>query len=108
MKPKYTPGPWKIESPVKDMEIWNQNTHIATINHHYKFKDQPKIDKANAKLIAAAPELLDALNDLAVRFEMEFKTKPSIQECKCNQFLDTDDCRHLQAFRAIKKARGAV
>lgn len=60
-KTKHTPGPWKTEIHVKDIEIWNQNTHIATINHHYKYEDQPAIDKANARLIAAAPELLEAL-----------------------------------------------
>jgi hypothetical protein len=66
MKSKHTPGPWKVERHGMnfqdcdtDTEIWNQNTHIATINEAH---GQHEVDdQANARLIAAAPEMLDAL-----------------------------------------------
>jgi len=64
---KHTPGPWKVESHPNrqfptclEMEIWNQNTHVATIQGHHEYKDDVN-NEANARLIAAAPELLEAL-----------------------------------------------
>lgn len=65
MKPKHTPGPWKVEQhgnkefpTCTEFEIWNQNTHVTTIHEHV---EDIRIDIANANLIAAAPELLEAL-----------------------------------------------
>lgn len=58
----YTKGPWKVEQDLdntgsKVFDIWNQAYHIATINEHVDETD----DRANAHLIAAAPELYDEL-----------------------------------------------
>lgn len=50
----------------------------------------------------AAPDLLEALKANAVRFPIEFNT--TLERCDCNQFLDTDYCRHVMAMRAIEKA----
>lgn len=66
MKPKHTPGPWKVENHTEHvgpytsaaLEIWNQNRHITTVHEHV---DSFDVDKANAHLIAAAPELLETL-----------------------------------------------
>ena len=64
MKTKHTKGEWQI--------LWHNYTHFATINtsvlkricaleihHHSEITEQT----ANAKLIAAAPELLEALDN---------------------------------------------
>lgn len=58
MKSKHTPGPWKVQRHGQDVydhdvEIWSQNTCIAFID-----------GAANARLIAAAPELLSLLQHL--------------------------------------------
>lgn len=49
MNTKHTPGPWEL---LYTGEIWSNRGHIA------KAPNQHPSDKANARLIAAAPELL--------------------------------------------------
>ena len=68
METKYTPGPWaykvtkemiSIESKhPTEKQISNEDISIAGI------WSLGKSDKANAKLIAAAPELLEALKEV--------------------------------------------
>lgn len=70
MKFKHTPGPWAIRtSPITDTENW-----VYAINSPKNggdvICDPPNMESslyywpANAKLIAAAPDLLEALNEL--------------------------------------------
>lgn len=56
---KHTPGPWIVSGVDGYWAIWNQNTHIATINVDHEPATVVD-DDANAKLISAAPELLEA------------------------------------------------
>ncbi len=57
---KHTKGPWIVESHSKgELEIWNTTEHVAVI--------PPSLvanRKANARLIASAPELLEMLTRL--------------------------------------------
>lgn len=85
MRTKHTPGPWKVEvhkdgqlpdwnSQTKHTEIWSQNTHVATIHEHVR-KNSP--DAANARLIAAAPEMLEALKLVnEAMFNWNVRTQP--------------------------------
>jgi len=68
MKPKYTPGPWKVRF-VGD-EIWINSTHWEALA---KVSSVPEIVEENtgenqgmdnARLIAAAPELLAAIKEI--------------------------------------------
>lgn len=57
---KHTPGPWRVENSLKNgFEVWapidGGSMRVAVTGHAYTF------DKANAGLIAAAPEMLAAL-----------------------------------------------
>lgn len=74
----HTPGPWVIALPedvksgedmllVSDTPGKRNGEHIACI---YR-SEPPGIDQANANLIAAAPELLAACQDIATAFDEE-------------------------------------
>ncbi len=67
MKTDYTPGPWAVELPYGEPGVY-----VTAANPRYTNplicrlidQAQSKEGKANARLIAAAPDLLDALTDL--------------------------------------------
>lgn len=61
---KHTPGPWHIgvRQPNSDKFIYGQNgEEIANCDRLTNF---PDVNLANARLIAAAPELLEALGKI--------------------------------------------
>lgn len=63
-KTKHTPGPWKAElsEDYLELHVWNHNTKIAVVNDpHYGGRE---LAVHNAALIAAAPEMLEALEVL--------------------------------------------
>ena len=65
MKTKHTKGEWKIYELQKAYHINANYTHVASLTRI----DMPKAE-ANAKLIASAPELLDACITLLHNFEV--------------------------------------
>lgn len=84
----HTPGPWNIGTSMTRgrANIWGPIEAITSVPY------AGNIEQANAHLIAAAPELLEALEH-------------ALRESGC----DGDLCSHNwhdTARRAIKKARG--
>ena len=69
MNEKFTPGPWNTEySYRKDWyEIYGDEGMIMIAA---AFNCQHKLDRANAALIAAAPDMYEALESSAAYFEM--------------------------------------
>ena len=71
---KHTPGPWKVDNrytwPEEKIIITDQHgVEIAKTNDTFRSEDFAKRrTTANAHLISAAPELLEALEDLIKRF----------------------------------------
>ncbi len=65
--PKHTPGPWKIKDDFAKTAINTEKKHIAMVNY-WKCQDESCISdeehEANARLIAAAPELLEVLMEV--------------------------------------------
>ncbi len=62
---KHTPGPWRAEIDNRmDMRVESHRT-VAHLPIPYPARDHSRDDemKANARLIAAAPDMLDALKD---------------------------------------------
>lgn len=55
---KHTPGPWKAENDGDHWDITTKHFFIA------------KTDKANAQLIASAPDLLEACNTVRKYFKI--------------------------------------
>jgi hypothetical protein len=62
---KHTPGPWKYEQSTKTIRATPSNYWLATMDSW----DGAVNHDANAKLIAAAPELLEALSMLLDRLD---------------------------------------
>lgn len=79
MKPKHTPGPWKVESNEEFIEIWNNNTWIANVQTEHKHHTVDNF--ANARLIAAAPELLDALEDAITFLATDYGYDSRLADC---------------------------
>lgn len=67
-KPGYTPGPWKAtrSNPAEGYDCW-----LITANHRNNFEKYlatvaggASTSEANARLIAAAPEMFEALQNI--------------------------------------------
>ena len=64
---EYTKGPWRVGKPGPNggHTIGTpEGLMVAMISHSVNYADQVTTAKANARLIAAAPELLEALQTL--------------------------------------------
>ena len=72
---KHTPGPWRVVDSWNDHMVEGQNGEeiIWQDGPH----DTPTINEANARLIAAAPDLLAAL-EYAIKQVPELETVPGI------------------------------
>lgn len=118
----HSPGPWSADLKhqgkivgtwiykngggcnveLKTLEVLDDNTigTIAIIN--CESSPPSKEDKANARLIAAAPELLEALKALA-------STARTFSDCVPNKdkmWTSLDEDALTAAFKAINKATG--
>lgn len=64
LKEKFTQGKWEIGKILSDNEtdVVCNGKRICVVKHYKTFKTDPNYEQgiANAKLIAAAPELLEA------------------------------------------------
>jgi type II secretory pathway component GspD/PulD (secretin) len=75
-EPKFTPGPWFIPDHASGFEIESScNKQIAKTSQLYAVKQASDHDerRANAHLIAAAPELYEALEKLEGWFDSDSK-----------------------------------
>ena len=69
-KPKWTPGPWAATSEDNgEWDIYSESWDIATVAARAGMEDPNGRSDANAHLIAAAPDLAEALDCLAKWFE---------------------------------------
>lgn len=93
-KPEHTPGPWTVEERVTDDLIGGgRSWYIGEA-------DAPSIvfaNEADAKLIAAAPELLEHLEALMAT---EARGCPDWRECEVHEPL------WAPIYAAIAKAKG--
>ena len=100
MSSKHTPGPWWIE---KDGSAENNNEVNVVNGSDGTMIVYGQANDADARLIAAAPELLDALQYLAADFRSvvnsEFATHRLHDPAK-------NDPAYLKAMAAIAKAIG--
>lgn len=101
MSAKYTKGPWIIKDRIKTDEFIpvgpKDNVHVALV-YSYKFDRIELVNQewqANARLIAAAPSMLEALEYIFSELNLVVGEEESaLQDC-----LKT-------ASEAIRKAKG--
>lgn len=99
---KHTPGPWEIELPSGRQE---KDGILPSVNAT-GFRGEiccGVFKKADAQLIAAAPEMLEALKVARKMIEACWTGKPHPRNCFCLP----DRCPRKQVDRAIAKATGA-
>lgn len=89
---KHTPGSWKLSDD--KLGVWGNGNIVASCDA-IKLDTDSKL--ANAQLIAAAPELLEALQDITRILEAFSYT---------TQLGNTQKLRLDKAKAAIAKARG--
>lgn len=95
----HTPGPWTVNEDTGEIEA-----HCMVLGNVYGAEDFPCCEddeglqecKANALLIAAAPDLLEALKDVLDAFDC-------LGECDCE---GSSLCAVCNAQNAIAKAEG--
>ena len=93
---KHTPGPWVVNDLYAETEIrgpQNSGAMICVMSPWGIAADEPDPQRANARLIAAAPDLLEALREYDAAFT-EFDP-------------DSRDSRHRMRLATIK-ARAAI
>ena len=71
---KYTPGPWTVDESHIDGAINAGKRHVALANFYNCHDEEVRVtrdqQKANAHLIAAAPEMLEALKKAVDALEL--------------------------------------
>jgi len=67
MNTLFTPGPWTIRDDTIRDERYETIAHISKQSNDFPFKETSEAD-ANARLIAASPELLLALQEMYSMF----------------------------------------
>lgn len=119
---KHTPGPWKAhidmdgrhrhlailtEAPEFLVEGWPYHPKIATALHGGKGDCPREIAEANARLIAAAPELLEALEQQNTFLEAWFAALGQIENVP-NGILHNIQQRHKINGAILAKATGST
>jgi hypothetical protein len=89
-RPKFTPGPWRVTEDHESLNIWNSTgSFVASLPLRpespalglfsqtlEKNKRRNAQSRTDAKLIAAAPELYQALTELLEAAQCSFKNPP--------------------------------
>jgi hypothetical protein len=97
-EPKHTPGPWRYLMKLVTYDIWSDS--YGKVAYCYttdcdKYSPSDSTARANARLIAAAPEMLEALKYLTAE----------VDHCVNNGWLRKQP-QYKAALAAIAKAQG--
>lgn len=98
---KHTPGPWKV-SPTDDTVVIDATgAEVAAVDGDYNAPDTWPQTEANACLIAAAPDLMNALKRAFSYVEAAVAKDGGIEHCQIEYRVD-----HDAVVAAIAKAEG--
>lgn len=105
---KHTPGPWYISETGPRYSInagtgGDSTRHIAMVSSYEKFEEDKEENIANSKLMAAAPDLLEALETILLRIDGRYDSELLVKQGYLGNTLDD-----IQAYarQAIAKAKG--
>ena len=93
-EPKFTKGPWKVVDNGHFLQIsfpWENNPNVID-RYCRSVADIHNNDIANANLIAAAPDMYEALEEVC-------------HDCDDTGTID-DECKSCSIYKALRKARG--
>ena len=79
MKTSFTPGPWKMEIYLNEMNV-QLPPHIVGLSDNHQVADccgADEMDLANGRLIAAGPELLEACEAAVIALVETANRNPS-------------------------------
>lgn len=97
----HTPGPWVVTPGDSVVAIHSEDgKRVAATNTQTYYQKYTETDMANARLIAAAPDLLAALKDAMRSSRKDFKSGPDGDR----QYREA----YAEQFAAIAKATGAA
>ena len=103
----HTPGPWLADKPLKTMQGMGvycddaTGSIVAQVGGFLSVHRSDQEDEANAHLISAAPELLEALKDMNwAMVHVPSCQKGVVDRCRCEK------CSLQRSREAIKKAEG--
>lgn len=74
-EPKFTPGPWSV---IKGRHFYEDRFGVEIKGDDFSIQPQMGMTEANAHLIAAAPELYEALEELLIQTR-QYGHKPEIK-----------------------------
>ena len=121
MTTQHTPGPWTynlttgvVRSLAEDFP--NCRQPVICDLRHWSHEDTTHIHPANARLIAAAPDLLEALKDALATIEdylgYEHNGDPWTEDARSMGEMDVNDYKRdgrlVRARAAITKATGEI
>jgi hypothetical protein len=108
MKTEHTPGPWLLLNPAftRVHGLTTAEIHTSAHNGHgewiaYVRGESDQIREANARLIAAAPELLHALKDIV-------DTIGDSDDCNGNPIRESYKAQFSKANELIKRIGNSV
>ncbi len=113
MSAKHTPGPWRIEGYTR---LIGGEVTGHTISHGVNnYRDGPEgyvcttngTSEADARLIAAAPDLLEALQFAASSLDQLYRNIAEFGTVTDGEFLDGVYAAEQRCRAAIAKAEGA-
>ena len=79
MKNRFTPGPWEVDAS-ECLKVRNTSGSIAMIMQtHLRGRRNNDETHANARLIAAAPDMLEALRDALDNWEIHNRSGDGMQ-----------------------------
>jgi hypothetical protein len=93
---KHTPGPWHWDDTVWDYDPEQQSPWLVDENDDWVLCGEIKCNEANARLIAAAPELLESLMAVIGKLEKHFGSIDPVAGTPM-----------AKAYEAIAKATGS-